>query len=121
MTAEPLTPDALAEFVDEWQQTGGWQASPNLVNGLVATVDALTAEVERLKTEGTPGVMHEVDRAFYKLTVKERDAERHKVDALTAELQAWRDECDTARNVIRRLARVVEAAEIRAATGEVTS
>ena len=33
----------------------------------------LEAEVVRLKKEGTPGVMHEVDTAFYRLVVKERD------------------------------------------------
>ena len=34
---------------------------------------ALADEVERLRAEGTPGVMHAVDKAFYDLTVKERD------------------------------------------------
>jgi hypothetical protein len=44
--------------------------------------DNALAEVERLKREGTPGVMHAVDKAFYDLTVKERNAERHEVDRL---------------------------------------
>jgi hypothetical protein len=44
--------------------------------------DAERREVERLKREGTPGVMHEVDAAFYRLTVDERNAERHEVDRL---------------------------------------
>ncbi len=40
----------------------------------------LEAEVERLKREGTPGVMHEVDRAFYDLAIKERDYWRAKAE-----------------------------------------
>lgn len=48
-------------------------------------VEKLKQEIVRLAKEGTPGVMHEVDKSFYKLAIKERDAERHRVDLLTAE------------------------------------
>lgn len=34
----------------------------------------LLDEVDRLETQGTPGVMHEVDKAFYNLTVQQRNA-----------------------------------------------
>ena len=40
----------------------------------------LEAEVERLKREGTPGVMHEVDRAFLDLAIQERDYWRWKAE-----------------------------------------
>ena len=48
------------------------------------------AEIERLKQEGSPGVLHEVDQAFYDLTVRERDHERQRVDRLAAEIEALR-------------------------------
>ena len=52
---------------------------------------ALMAEIERLTKEGTPGVMHEIDRDFYDLTVQERDLERRRVDRLEAELKQLRN------------------------------
>jgi FtsZ-binding cell division protein ZapB len=48
-------------------------------------------ELEDLRRNGVPGVIHEVDRAFYDLAVKERDLERAKVDRLEAELRSARD------------------------------
>jgi hypothetical protein len=36
------------------------------------------------------GVMHEIDRAFYDLTVRERDYERRKCDRLAAEVERLR-------------------------------
>jgi hypothetical protein len=60
----------------------------------------LLAEVRRLLSEGSPGVMHEVDRAFYKLAIRDRElaeqrhadllAQCHRGAALTANL-GWRD------------------------------
>jgi hypothetical protein len=47
-------------------------------------------EIARLKREGTPGVMHEIDQAFYDLTVKERNLERQKVDRLEREIAQFR-------------------------------
>jgi hypothetical protein len=54
-------------------------------------IERLEAEIDRLKREGTPGVMHEVDKAFYDLTVTERDHERQTVDALKQEIARLRD------------------------------
>lgn len=45
-------------------------------------VTKLKQEIVRLAKEGSPGVLHDVDRAFYKLAISERDAERHRVDML---------------------------------------
>lgn len=42
-----------------------------------------------------PGEMHDIDQAFYSLTIKERDYERMKVDRLertVAELEEQRDD-----------------------------
>ena len=36
-------------------------------------------EITRLKTDGSPGVMHEIDRMFYDLTIQERDYSRRQV------------------------------------------
>lgn len=53
---------------------------------LLATVEAQRKEIERLRREGSPGVLHEVDQAFYDLTVKERDAARAEVEGLRREI-----------------------------------
>lgn len=37
--------------------------------------------IEQLRREGTPGVMHAVDRAFYQLTVAQRDAAWREIAA----------------------------------------
>lgn len=42
--------------------------------------------VQELAEKGSPGVMHEIDQAFYDLVVKERDIERRRVDQLNAVL-----------------------------------
>jgi hypothetical protein len=39
------------------------------------------AEITRLRAEGVPGVMHEVDRAFYDLVIAERNYHRIQVEA----------------------------------------
>lgn len=44
-------------------------------------------EVEKLKREGVPGVIHEVDRAFYDLAVKERNLAETKVERLEREAE----------------------------------
>jgi len=49
-------------------------------------------EIQRLQKEGTPGVMHSVDKAFYDLVVKERNYERVRVERLTAEVEQLRKE-----------------------------
>lgn len=58
-------------------------------------IAALIAEVERLRREGSPGVMHKTDRAFYDLTVTERDYERRRVDQLKTRLLAVYETLET--------------------------
>jgi hypothetical protein len=71
------------------------------------------AEVRALREHGTPGVMHEVDRAFYDLTVKERNLERARVDRLEAEVRALRSVVDAVRqwgpHTPRRVTRALQA------------
>lgn len=38
-----------------------------------ALIHLLCDEIDRLRAEGSPGVMHETDRSFYDLAIKERD------------------------------------------------
>jgi hypothetical protein len=63
---------------------------PDKVSALKARVAELEAEVERLKREGTPGVMHEVDKAFYDLALKERDFYSELAGRRLAEIIALR-------------------------------
>jgi len=44
-----------------------------MFHGYEAALVQAEQEIARLKVEGSPGVMHEVDRAFYDLAIKERD------------------------------------------------
>lgn len=53
--------------------------------------DRLVKENEELKRDGTPGVMHEVDQAFYDLAVKERDFARQRVARLSGLLDQARE------------------------------
>jgi hypothetical protein len=74
-------------------------------------VESLEEEIERLKQHvtyllehGSPGVMHEVDRAFYDLTVKERDFYRARSDRLgenVARLRRERDEANRRLDAVR--------------------
>lgn len=52
---------------------------------------ALLAEVQRLKREGSPGVVHAVDKSFHELAIRERDFERGRADRLACEVQRLRD------------------------------
>jgi hypothetical protein len=48
------------------------------------------AEIARLRSEGVPGVMHEVDKSFYDLAIAERNFARTQVvnrDTTIAQLQ----------------------------------
>ena len=47
---------------------------------------ARDAEIERLRTEGSPGVMHATDKAFYDLTIKQRDAAWRQVQEVNLDL-----------------------------------
>lgn len=52
------------------------------IQQLAGTINDLTERVRCLETEGTPGVMHAVDKAFYDLTVTQRDAVWREVESL---------------------------------------
>lgn len=58
----------------------------------LADYDRLAAELARVKTEGTPGVMHEVDRSFYNLVIQERDYARLQVENRNQQLGELRAE-----------------------------
>lgn len=52
--------------------------------------DRMSAELARVKAEGLPGVMHEVDRSFYNLAIQERDYARIQVGNRDQELGEMR-------------------------------
>jgi len=94
-----LTPARIAELREAVENpkgkakvsiTGeGPDGKPFQVVGLLQEeLRALLDSHEELRTHGTPGVMHEVDQAFYDLAVKERDAAR----ALLAREPRWNRE-----------------------------
>lgn len=47
---------------------------------------AYDASLARLRLEGTPGIMHEVDKSFYDLVIKERDYARTQVENRNREI-----------------------------------
>ena len=81
-----LTSDQIKAARDEAE------AHPNhiLASYLLSAVDEienLRKEFLRVVKEGSPGVMHAIDRDFYKLVIKERDSERHRVEMLRSHLR----------------------------------
>jgi hypothetical protein len=95
--------------------------SDMILSAALTAADALLAEVQRLTAErdglaetldqvnrtGVAGRMHPVDKAFYDLTVRERDFERVRGNRLTVER-------DQARAEVQRLREVCAAvAELR--------
>jgi hypothetical protein len=73
------------------------------VHGLAAALRDAWARIDTLERDGSPGVMHAVDQAFYDLTVKQRDS-------------AW---ADLANRTDKQIAeRCDMAAEIRAAKAD---
>lgn len=79
--------DADQRAIKLWQEaTGKEDVWPDHADLCVF----LMSEIDRLKEEGSPGVMHEVDRALYDLVVKERDFERLRVDDLKEEIRQLR-------------------------------
>lgn len=81
--------DAIREQYDRYCEAS--DKDENLVHEAMLCADnvvPLLAEVERLRKYGTPGVMHEMDKAFYDLTVKERNFERERATRLQAEVDA---------------------------------
>lgn len=86
--------DALLPILQSHEQTKDEVATPQpdtLRAGYVAKIAAglilwYAVEVERLKRDGIPGVIHEVDQAFYDLAVKERNLERIKFEHMENEV-----------------------------------
>lgn len=59
-------------------------------------------ELEDLRRNGVPGVIHEVDRAFYDLAVKERNLERMKLDRMENEVNQLKSALEsTQRGLVR--------------------
>lgn len=83
--AHPVTRDAVAV------REPGTLRPAYLAKQAVNLITWYANEVTRLKNEGIPGVIHNVDRLFYDLAVKERDLERAKVERLESELKAARE------------------------------
>lgn len=93
---EANTGDWYQEFINALEETGANPKKANSAPGKIrAAINAeeprLKKELLRVAKEGTPGVMHDVDKSFYKLAIKERDAERHRVNRLTAEVKELKD------------------------------
>jgi hypothetical protein len=63
---------------------------------------AAEAEVKRLRREGVPGVMHEIDQAFYDLAIQERNLERSQNEQLTRERDDLLAELDRLRGRVNR-------------------
>lgn len=90
------TRETLNRYHDTLAKAVGFEGLPTwaeLTEEITNVVDALNSsrdEVARLKRDGSPGVMHEVDRAFLDLSRKERDLERVRVDGLRADLDEMR-------------------------------
>lgn len=68
-------------LVGDQKAAAKWLLAPG-----IQYAENLEKELDRVKREGTPGVLHEVDKAFYDLTVKERDAAWRELDQLRARL-----------------------------------
>lgn len=102
--------DALLPILQSHEQTKDEVATPQpdtLRAGYVAKIAAglilwYAVEVERLKRDGIPGVIHEVDRAFYDLAVKERNLERMKLDRMENEVNQLKGALEsTQRGLVR--------------------
>lgn len=74
----------------------------NAAPALLSALTAKTAELDQLKAKGSPGVMHEVDRAFYDLTIKERDAAKVRASNYAHQRDEARQERDAARAELER-------------------
>ena len=67
--AEEATRQALVKQIEEAKS----RECTALCNDVETDRDELARELEKLRQEGTPGVMHEVDRAFYNVAIADRD------------------------------------------------
>jgi hypothetical protein len=103
---DPLTPDEIDDIRNDWENYGDGEQSQDLILGLVATVDALTTERDKLRgvlamsnnaarRRGT-----ERDEARARLTAAHAVIRRVRVDLFEMDEWNWSD---------------AEAAEINAA------
>lgn len=67
--AEEATRQALMKQIEEAKA----RECTALCNDVETDRDELARELEKVRQEGTPGVMHEVDRAFYNVAIADRD------------------------------------------------
>jgi hypothetical protein len=83
--------DHLTQARRAWEENKTRQ-SPEIVRHYAdALIAAQQTEIDRLEREGTPGVMHEIDKAFYDLTVKQRDQAWERESVLKAAAQTERE------------------------------
>lgn len=73
-------------------------------------------ELEDLRRNGVPGVIHEVDRTFYDLAVKERNLERMKYDHMENEVNQLKGALESAQQGLVRMEE--QRDELRAAVCE---
>ncbi len=72
--AEKVEVDADTSQFDRWRSVEATRKSLQAaVDGIIAEKDAALAELEKVKRLGSPGVLHAVDQAFYKVAVAERN------------------------------------------------
>jgi hypothetical protein len=82
--------------------SSSWAAAEDRYREQVETqadeIERLNQHVAHLLKNGSPGVMHEVDKSFYDLAVKERDYHRQRADRYMRDRLALQRERDDARN-----------------------
>lgn len=76
--------DVIVKAAAAYDATLGRWHSPEADARLGPMENALLAVLPDLQ-QPQPGKMHEIDRAFYDLAIKERDYERQRADRLAAE------------------------------------
>jgi hypothetical protein len=88
---EPYITERLRAYATAQRQAAGASNAGELFDHAAEVIDSRDAEIHRLRNwEPRAGEMHPVDKAFYDLTVKERNYERVKVERLEAEIAALR-------------------------------
>lgn len=91
-------------------------------DALALQVEALRARVAELERDGSPGVLHAVDRAFYNLTVRERDVAHTLLDRLEREMSEVKKELRQMQDMrVERDAANADAARLREALGRMVA
>jgi chromosome segregation ATPase len=72
-----------------------------------------SAELAKLRTEGVPGVVHEVDKAFHALAIKERDYARVQTGNRDLELGEMRSQIGELKAEVGRLKAELDTAQRR--------